>query len=112
MEKFQAENENTLKPPTLLLGEKTLKMKTSAGVANEILKFSDERRKLEVDNFLQRHIEIIALAFGTTADEVKEKVSLGVVVSKFLDCLEYVARAIVWKVEGVRNDNGNRGVMQ
>lgn len=93
MSEKKAENEKRVNEvPTLLIGDKVLVMKTNAGIADRILKFSNDRRNLEVSQFLQSHIEILAEIFGATAQEISEKVDLGVVVSKFLDCLEYTAR--------------------
>lgn len=96
--------------PTLLIGDRQLEMNTSVGVTSEILKFGDERRNLEVDNFLQRHIEIIALAFDATPQEVKDNVPFALLITKFLDCLEYVARIIKEDADNAESILKGRGM--
>lgn len=83
-----------LEKPYLIIGDKKSEMLTTAGVASEILKFSDARKKLQIGNYLEEHIKIISKCFGVPVEEIQEKVALGVVIHKYFDCLEYVARFI------------------
>lgn len=80
--------------PMLLMADKILEMDQSSKTADLILKFSNERRKLSVDNFIARHIEILAQIFKVPSKEIALKVDLPTIISKYLDCLEFTARAI------------------
>lgn len=80
-----------MKAPTLMLDGKIFEMDQSADTADTILKFGDERRKLSVDNFIARHIEILAQVFNAPTEQIKN-LGFTLIVRKYLDCLEFVAR--------------------
>lgn len=83
-----------LEKPVLLLGDEVKTLNTKVGVIDKILKFSNERHKLTIENYLERHADIIALAFDSTVEEVKAKVSFAILITKYFDCLEYAARVL------------------
>ena len=98
-----------LEKPKLLLGDTEKELITTAGVASEILKFSNKRKDIPVENYLQEHINILAIAFGVTADEVRNNVSLAVVVTKYFEILEYIARVISSMADGDNHDDEDNG---
>ena len=83
-----------MKKPLLFIGKTAREMDTSAKTAEIILAFSEERRKLGVDKFLTRHIEIIAQIFKISEQQIKRDLDFKTLVGKYLDCLEYVAREL------------------
>ena len=82
-----------MEKPKLLIGYESMEMDTSAETANLILAFSEERRKLGVDKFIARHLEIISQVFKVPLQQLKS-IDFKSVVEKYLDCLEYVAREL------------------
>lgn len=99
-----------LEKPVLFLNDRKLEMITTAGVTAEILKFGEERRRLPTDEFLKRHIDIIALAFGVSPAEVKDAVPFATLITTFLDCLEYVARVIKEDADNAESILRGRGM--
>ena len=109
-QKLKERNQMKLEKPVLLLGEEVKTLNTKVGVIDEILKFSNERKKLTIENYLERHADIIALAFDSTAEEVKAKVPFALLICKYFDCLEYAARVFGVLAEGDKPFGKGRGI--
>lgn len=98
-----------IEKPTLLLGEEVKQMNNSVGVASKILKFSNDRKNLTIENYLEEHAKIIAAVFDTTAEEVKSKVPFALLITKFFDCLEYTAKVICNAADQVESRTFGKG---
>lgn len=90
-----------MRAPTLHIDGKVLTMSKDIGTAQKILAFSESRKKLEVDEFCNGHIELIADIFGTTPDKVKTRLDLATVILKYFDCLEFTARELTRAADSV-----------
>lgn len=97
-----------IEKPKLQINGKEIEMLGNAGTAQEILKFSNDRKKLSVENFLESHIKMVAKAFGVSAEEVSNSITLAEVVETYLKCLEYVARVIYNVANGDNGDGENK----
>ena len=68
-----------------------LEMDTSTKSAIAILQFADDRRKIDIGEFLPRHIETLAQVFNTDKDTIARSLTPAEVIKKFLECLTYFA---------------------
>ncbi len=90
-----------MRAPTLHIDGKVLTMSKDIGTAQKILAFSESRKTLEVDEFCNGHIELIADIFGTTPEEIKTRLDLPTVILKYFDCLEFTARELTRAADSV-----------
>lgn len=76
--------------PTIVFNGKAIEiLKPTVEVLRETLKLDAERRELSTLDFIDRHCEIIARAFGVTADEVYANLSAEDMLPMYNDILAY-----------------------
>ena len=81
--------------PTILLSDGTLlTLDTSTRATIAILQFAEDRRKIDIGDFLPRHIEILAQVFNTDKDTIARNLTPAEVIKTFLSCLTYVANVL------------------
>ena len=78
--------------PTILADNKILTLDTSTKSTITILQFAEDRRKIDIGEFLPRHVETLAQVFNTDKDTISRNLTPAEVIKTFLDCLTYVAK--------------------
>ena len=78
--------------PTILADNKILTLDTSTKSTITILQFAEDRRKIDIGEFLPRHVETLAQVFNTDKDTISRNLTPAEVIKTFLECLTYVAK--------------------
>ena len=79
--------------PTILLSDGTLlTLDTTTKAAIAILQFAEDRRKIDIGEFLPKHIETLAQVFNTDKDTISRNLTPAEVIKTFLECLTYIAK--------------------
>ena len=77
--------------PTIIADNKILELDTSTRATIAILQFAEDRRKIDIGEFLPRHVETLAQVFNTDKDTISRNLTPAEVIKTFLQCLTYVA---------------------
>ena len=77
--------------PTILADNKILTLDTSTRATITILQFAEDRRQIDIGEFLPRHVETLAQVFNTDKDTIARSLTPAEVIKKFLECLTYFA---------------------
>ena len=78
--------------PTILADNKIFTLDTSTKSTITILQFAEDRRKIDIGEFLPRHVETLAQVFNTSTDTISRNLTPAEVIKTFLECLTYVAK--------------------
>lgn len=79
--------------PIIEIEGKVYEMATTPQAADLIMGFSDRRRMLPVEEFFEKHSEILAKVFNAPIQAIA-KLSAIEQVQIYLDCLEHTARQL------------------
>ena len=82
-----------MEAPTIIADNKILTLDTSTKAAMEILQFAEDRRKIDIGEFLPRHIKTLAKLFGTDEDTISRNLTPAEVIKTFLEVLTFTAHA-------------------
>lgn len=86
--------------PTITIDGKTIEMKTAkVEVFRKILKLDNERKEIPVTDFVDRHCEVIALAFGITEEQVYNNLDIGELIPKYSEISIYLSERLVGKIK-------------
>lgn len=88
-----------MKVPSIEIKGKKYEIQLSAPNADLIIAFSDTRRTLPLDQFFEKHSEILAKVFNAPIQAIA-KLSALEQVRIYLDCLEFVAKEIIFVAGG------------
>ena len=92
--------------PTIIADNKILKLDTSTKAAMEILQFAEDRRKIDIGEFLPRHIKTLAKLFGTDEDTISRNLTPAEVIKTFLEILTFTAHALTKIAKEASKPNG------
>lgn len=77
--------------PTITIGEKSIEMlEPKAYMWRKGVKLSMERDKIPATDYVDRHCEFIAQAFGVTTEEVLENIDVADIMPTFYGALGYI----------------------
>lgn len=86
--------------PTITIDGKTIEMKkTSVEVFRKILKLDAERSEIPVTDFVDRHCEVIALAFGVTEEQVYNNLDVSDIIPKYSEISIFLSERLVGKIK-------------
>lgn len=86
--------------PVITIDGKTIEMKkTSVEVFRKILKLDAERAEIPVGDFVDRHCEVIALAFGVTEEEVYNNLDVADIIPKYSEISIFLSERLVGKIK-------------
>lgn len=84
---------------TIKLGEKIIEMpKLKARMWREIMKFEGERKTITAADAVEKYCEVIAVAFGVTADEILDNFEIDEVVPKYYEVVKAVVGMLTAKM--------------
>lgn len=86
--------------PTITIDGKTIEMKkTFVEVFRKILKLDAERTSIPAIEFIDRHCEVIALAFGVTAEQVYDNLDVAEIIPLYSDISIFMSERLAGKVK-------------
>lgn len=86
--------------PTITIDSKTIEIKkTSVEVFRKILKLDSERSEIPALDFVDRHCEVIALAFGVTDEQVYSNLDVADLIPKYSEVSIYLSERLAGRVK-------------
>lgn len=86
--------------PTITIDGKTIEMKkTFVEVFRKILRLDSERSEIPATDFVDRHCEVIALAFGVTEEQVYNNLDVADIIPKYSEVSIYLSERLAGKVK-------------
>ena len=86
--------------PTITIDGETFELKkTLVQVFRKILKLEMERREIPLNEFVDRHCEIIALAFGVTEEQVYDNLDVADVIPKYSEVSIYLSERLAGRIK-------------
>lgn len=86
------------KPTITINGNKIEMPKVKARVWREVMALTAERKNVSAADFVDRHCEVIALAFNVTKDDVLDNIFIDDVLPIFNAILAYVSELLFNKI--------------
>lgn len=91
--------------PTITIDGRKIELpEAKARIWREIIKFDETRKEIPTADFVDRHAEIIALAFGVTADEVLDNLEVGEILPVYLSVLTALLEMLTAKMSGKKTE--------
>ena len=86
--------------PTITIDGKTIEMKTTlVEVFRKILRLDSERSEIPATDFVDRHCEVIALAFGVTDEQIYNNLDVADIIPKYSEVSIYLSERLTGKVK-------------
>ena len=90
--------------PTITINGKEIPMKTKARIWGVVMKFDKDAKDIPAENEVDKYCEIIAAAFGVTADEILDNMELDDVAPKYFEVYNEVSRLLTSKIKKNEKD--------
>lgn len=85
--------------PTIEINGQIIEMKNlKARIWREVMKFETERKDIATVDYVDKQCEIIAMAFGVTADEVLDNLEIGEVTPKYFEVFNAIVAMLTEKL--------------
>ena len=85
--------------PTLTINGKVIEMPAvKARIWREVMALTAERKNISTVDFVERHCDVIAMAFNITKDDVLDNISVEDVLPTFNTILVYISSLITAKL--------------
>lgn len=99
--------------PVIVIGENVIEMPTpKARLWRELIKFEEERKALTVEDFCDAHIEMLARAFGVSADEICDSLRVDEVLPLYMSVLKYIMALLTAKLTVSKKNEPEEGAVQ
>ena len=86
--------------PTITIDGKTIEMKTTlVEMFRKILRLDSERSEIPATDFVDRHCEVIALAFGVTEEQIYNNLDVADIIPKYSEVSIYLSERLAGKVK-------------